>query len=182
VTAAVAILMRFQVLKPFFGSFSAIMTDVGQRGPMPMPAGLKILAGTSPGRDSGGRPVAKPPAFERYAPDPPPWLEGEALAEWRRVAPTLEALDLIKPEDAAMLAAYCLTWQTVADMSAIIRAEGFTTANPSGRMVAHPAAVIRAAAIRDLRPLAAHFGLTPWSESNLAAATGDTDVNDPFAG
>ena len=150
---------------------------------MPMPAGLKILAGTSPGRDSGGRPVAKPPAFERYAPDPPPWLEGEALAEWRRVAPTLEALDLIKPEDAAMLAAYCLTWQTVADMSAIIRAEGFTTANPSGRMVAHPAAVIRAAAIRDLRPLAAHFGLTPWSESNLAAAaTGDTDVNDPFAG
>ena len=67
---------------------------------MPIPPGLRVLSGTSPGRDSGGRLVAKAPAFERCAPDPPDWLEGEALAEWRRVVPTLESLGLIKAEDA----------------------------------------------------------------------------------
>ena len=78
------------------------------------------------------------------------------------------------------MAAYCLTWQTVAEMSAIIRAEGYTMANPSGRRVAHPVVAIRATAIRDLRPLAAHFGLSPWSESNLAAAAVPDDEFDPF--
>jgi P27 family predicted phage terminase small subunit len=160
---------------------TAIITGMGARGPMPAPANLKILHGTSPGRDSGGRLVAKPPAFEKCAPTVPDWLEGAALAEWQRVVPTLESLGLVKAEDAPMLVSYCLTWQTVVDMSAIIRAEGYTESNPSGRRVAHPAVLMRASAMRDLRPLAAHFGLSPWSESNLAAAAVPDDEDDPFA-
>ena len=83
--------------------------------------------------------VAKPPAFERGAPPVPPCLDGAALEEWRKVTPTLEALELLKPEDAPMLASYCLTWGVVVDMSAVIRAEGFTAVNPSsGRCGAAP--------------------------------------------
>ena len=158
-----------------------IILIMGQRGRLPAPAKLKILAGTSPGRDSGGRPIRKPPAFERCAPDVPDGLDGAALEEWRRVVPSLEALDLLKPEDMPMLASYCLCWQTIADTSAVIRAEGYMVANPSARAAAHPLVAVRATAIRDLRPLAAHFGLSPWSESNLAAAAVPEDSDDPFA-
>lgn len=63
----------------------------------PKPARLKLVEGRSPGRDSGGRKVPESPKFIRQAPDAPDWLDAEALAEWRRVAPTLERLDLLKP-------------------------------------------------------------------------------------
>ncbi|CFJ64825.1 phiRv1 phage protein [Mycobacterium tuberculosis] len=75
----------------------------------PKPARLKLVEGRSPGRDSGGRKVPESPKFIRQAPDAPDWLDAEALAEWRRVAPTLERLDLLKPEDRALLSAYCET-------------------------------------------------------------------------
>lgn len=71
----------------------------------PKPARLKLVEGRSPGRDSGGRKVPESPKFIRQAPDAPDWLDAEALAEWRRVAPTLERLDLLKPEDRALLSA-----------------------------------------------------------------------------
>jgi phage terminase small subunit len=41
---------------------------MGTRGPAPRPAGLKLLNGTSPGRDSGGRLVTPAPKFRREAP------------------------------------------------------------------------------------------------------------------
>ena len=55
--------------------------------PTPRPAKLKLLTGVRPGRDSGGRLVPTPPAFERAAPEPPDWLDSEGSAEWRRIVP-----------------------------------------------------------------------------------------------
>ena len=60
------------------------------------PAALRLINGRSPGRDSGGRVVEPPPTFIPEAPEPPEWLIGEALAEWRRIVPGLESLDLLK--------------------------------------------------------------------------------------
>ena len=69
---------------------------------------LKILAGRSPTRDSGGRQIPRVPAFERGAPEPPSSLDPEALAERERVVPTLDAVGSIKPEDRGILTAYCM--------------------------------------------------------------------------
>jgi P27 family predicted phage terminase small subunit len=178
---AVGNLVTDTLASPPVYAFGADNQRMGKRGPMPAPPSLKILSGTAPGRDSGGRVVAKTPAFERDEPTVPDWLDGAALDEWRRVVPTLTSLNLLKPEDGPLLVSYCLTWQEVSDLSAIIRAEGLLETNPSGRRVAHPAVLMRAAAIRDLRPLAQHFGLSPWSESNIAAASVPDAEDDPFA-
>jgi phage terminase small subunit len=75
-------------------------------GRIPVPAGLKLLHGRSEGRDSGGRIVPQPPRFVRETPEPPNSLDDEARAEWDRVVPHLEALDLLKAADQAALACY----------------------------------------------------------------------------
>ncbi len=157
---------------------------MGKRGPVPVPPGLKILAGRSPGRDSGGRPIPKVPAFERAAPDPPDWLDPEALAEWDRIVPTLDALRLIKPEDHGTITARCCAWSRAVRHEAIVAARGPMITNPSGREVPNPAVHAARVAWHDVVKFGALLGLDPVSEVNLAASAADDDDDeyDQFAG
>lgn len=121
----------------------------------PKPARLKLVEGRSPGRDSGGRKVPESPKFIRQAPDAPDWLDAEALAEWRRVAPTLERLDLLKPEDRALLSAYCETWSVYVAAVQRVRAEGLTITSPkSGVVHRNPAVTVAETARMHLLRLA----------------------------
>lgn len=149
----------------------------------PKPARLKLVEGRSPGRDSGGRKVPESPQFIRQAPDAPDWLDAEALAEWRRVAPTLERLDLLKPEDRALLSAYCETWSVYVAAVQRVRAEGLTITSPkSGVVHRNPAVTVAETARMHLLRLASEFGLTPAAEQRLAVAPGDDgDGLNPFA-
>ena len=45
--------------------------------PAPLPAKLLLLHGRGNGKDSAGKLVPTPPAFERVAPEPPEWLDDE---------------------------------------------------------------------------------------------------------
>lgn len=137
----------------------------------------------APGRDSGGRKVPESPKFIRQAPDAPDWLDAEALAEWRRVAPTLERLDLLKPEDRALLSAYCETWSVYVAAVQRVRAEGLTITSPkSGVVHRNPAVTVAETARMHLLRLASEFGLTPAAEQRLAVAPGDDgDGLNPFA-
>ena len=104
------------------------------------PAQLRLLNGRGEGRDSGGRPVAHPPKFVREAPEPPDWLDAEALAEWGRVVEALEPLDVLKVADGAALTVYCETWSRFVWAVKRYRAEGITLVNPdSGNVRKHPA-------------------------------------------
>jgi P27 family predicted phage terminase small subunit len=142
---------------------------MGRRGPAPEPVGLKILKGIGGGRDQAGAPIPVPPAFDRGAPEPPAWLEAEALKVWTRVAPSLDRLDLLKDEDREAFAAYCTAWARFVDAVGTYQAEGLTIAMPpSGRVVAHPAVRVAESAGRDLLRFAQEFGLTPSAEINLA--------------
>jgi hypothetical protein len=73
----------------------------------PIPPGLKILQGRGNGRDSGGRLVPVPPNLERGLPDPPAWLPDEVQAMWEVIAPQVDELGAIKPQDGLVLAALC---------------------------------------------------------------------------
>lgn len=156
---------------------------MGRRGPAAAPAGLKLVNGRSDGRDSGGRPVAPPPNFERLAPEPPEWLSTEARAEWDRVVPELEALDLLKTADRAMLIAYCETWDMYMTAVLKVRAEGMTIVNPdSGLEKKHPVLAVVTEMAGLLRGFAREFGLTPSAEGGLVKAPkGDAGEDDPFA-
>lgn len=145
------------------------------------PAALKLIKGRAPGKDSAGRPVNSGPAFKRLPPEAPDWLSDEARAEWDRVLPGLSRLDLLKPEDAAALAAYCETWATFRQASELVQREGLTFEAKQGTLP-HPAVGIARAAGRELRAWAAHFGLTPSTEQALArGADDDGEEDNPFA-
>lgn len=153
------------------------------------PAALKLISGRGNGTDSGGRKVNPGPAFRRIAPRPPSWMSPEAKAEWRRVTPGLQRLDILKEEDRATLAAYCETWSQFVTATRTVSAEGITTevtsVSASGaettRTVAHPAVAIARAAGRELRAYAAQFGLTPSSEQALARGADSGEDDNPFA-
>lgn len=157
---------------------------MGERGPARQPAALLLLNGTGGGRDSGGRVVEPPPNFVRQAPNPPTWLSREAAAEWRRVVPGLERLDILKPQDRATLTAYCELWSTFAAATRQYRAEGMTLVNPdSGRTYVHPCVQIANNAARQFLRYAQEFGLTASAEHRLNSAnlTPDDDDSNPFA-
>jgi P27 family predicted phage terminase small subunit len=148
----------------------------------PAPTALKLLNGRSEGRDSGGRIVPPVPKFARQAPEPPEWLSGEARAEWDRVVPGLERLDLLKVEDRAVLVAYCETWSRFVAAVSMYRSEGETIVNPdSGNMRRHPAVGIASEAAAQLKTLAGEFGLTPASERHLSPSLPDDAGDDPFS-
>jgi P27 family predicted phage terminase small subunit len=133
--------------------------------PTPRPAALRLLTGVSPGRDSGGRLVPTPPAFERSAPEPPDWLSPEALAEWRRIVPALDALGVLKEPDRAMVSTYCETWSTYVMAIRQVRAEGVTVLNPqTGCRRKNPALSAAETAGAQLLASCREFGLTPSSE------------------
>lgn len=151
-------------------------------GRPPTPPQLQLLNGVREGRDSGGRRVKTPPAFRRIPPKPPTWLSREAKAEWRRVVPGLQRLDLLKEEDRAMLAAYCETWSTFVTATRLVQMEGLTKTLPNGRKLQHPAVAIARTAGRELRAYAGLFGLSPASEQTLATTGSETTDDNPFAG
>lgn len=144
------------------------------------PAPLRLLTGRGNGTDSGGRKVAKPPAFRRIAPSPPTWLSREAKAEWRRVAPGLQRLDLLKEEDRAAFTAYCETWAMYVDARRTIQREGLTYEARRG-VIAHPCVSIVHNTGRELRLWASQFGLTPSAENALAKGGGDEEADNPFS-
>lgn len=148
--------------------------------PAAKPAALKILTGRGDGKDSAGRPVNTGPVFVRVPPEPPEDLTGEALDEWNRVVPGLARLELLKPEDRALLVTYCETWAVFMEATDAIRNEGLFIDAKQG-LLPHPAVGIQRTAGRELRTLAAHFGLSPLTEQALGRGAGDGDDDDPFA-
>ncbi|WP_178031407.1 phage terminase small subunit P27 family [Mycobacterium xenopi] len=145
---------------------------------------LKVLKGRGNGKDSMGRPIPQVPNFERGAPDPPEWLDDEARNLWQRVAPALDRLDLLKPEDREVFVAYCVAWSRFVSAVQTYQAEGMTVTNKrSGRVALHPAVTAAQQASRDLLRFAQDFGLTPAAELNLGKKpAGDDSESDPFAG
>lgn len=158
---------------------------MGKRGPAPAPAGLKLLHGRSEGRDSGGRPVPKPPAFDRTAPACPEWLPADAKAMWEQTVPDLDALHLLKEVDLGVVAAYCLAWDQLLQAVSAYGEQGFATTNArSKRVTVNPCVAAARAAMRDVLVLARELGCTPSAEANLAslAMPGGEDDDNPFAG
>ncbi|WP_405848138.1 phage terminase small subunit P27 family [Streptomyces niveus] len=151
--------------------------------PKRKPAGLKLIEGSRPGRDSGGRKVSETPSFKRLPPEAPEWLPDEARAEWERVVPELARLDLLKPVDRGALTAYCLTWDRLVQAQKQMDEDGSVLSTNSQGRVRHPAVAVIEAASKELRAWAGEFGLTPSAESRVAQqGDGNGGEANPFSG
>jgi P27 family predicted phage terminase small subunit len=153
---------------------------MGRRGPAAAPAGLKLLHGTSEGRDSGGRKVPEVPRFVREAPSPPAWLPVLAREMWDHTVPYLEALDLLKSADLGVLTSYCVAWDQLArSVPLYTEMGGMLIANKrSGTVKANPAVALARAAIRDVLLLARELGCTPSAEAALGALMAGVGTTD----
>lgn len=124
------------------------------------PARLKLSNGRNDHTDSGGKVVNLGPFEKRVCPEPPDWLPDEAKAEWDRVGPSLDALNLLKAEDRAAFVTYCVL---VAEF----------------RKHAEDGATSKITAVsRELRAWCVQFGLTPTSEQKLPSPD---EEDDPFS-
>lgn len=85
---------------------------MGTRGPVGYSAKVHQLRGTVPHALRGGVKAA-PLKLRPSAPEPPPWLDSEAEAEWQRVVSTLDAQGLLSPVDRAIVASYCSAWSVL---------------------------------------------------------------------
>lgn len=169
-------------------------------GRTPAPAKLKLLQGSRPGRDSGGRKVSLPPPTTGEPPEPPAWLGEYAAEVWVISAPQLIKLKLTKAEDFAALATYCEAVEQFRDATLDIRERGLIHETikegvrivypsdpffdpqkpderrgyfePSPEIVrkANPSVAVQHAAAMRIKSIGMQFGFTPASANAVSPA------------
>jgi P27 family predicted phage terminase small subunit len=138
---------------------------------IPKPMKIKILNG-DPNKDrlNFNEPVPKPGRTTA-----PSILKGTAMAEWRRVYPILEGMQIITQADRTILAAYCMVWGTIVDVQRQINKlqDAAITAgkDPSNaylikgdeKIYLNPLMRIRSNSLAELNTFAAKLGLSEFS-------------------
>lgn len=108
---------------------------MGERGPVPAPDSVRARRGNPGNRAAPERVKATP-----GAPNPPTWLDREAMAEWRRVVPDLDRMGVLAKLDRAVLAAYCAAWSKFVRAEKILNDEELVAERRAGNGPAkHPA-------------------------------------------
>lgn len=141
------------------------------RGPKPKPTALRLLDG---GRSTT---VSTEPVFTAPAemPEPPFYLNTEAADEWRRVVPDLYTTGVYTTVDQTMLAAYCMAYsrwvRAEMDLDRMAAVDptthGVMMKTTNGNAIQNPLVGVASTARRDMQRLAAEFGLTPSSRTQL---------------
>jgi P27 family predicted phage terminase small subunit len=162
------------------GDKTASKRGTSMPGPKPTPTHLKLLRG-----NPGKRPIHPEPEPEisPAVPEPPPFLTGYAVDEWRRVAPVLYRLSLLTLADLMPFAAYCQAysrWRTAEEALADMatgdeETKGLLVERADGKEEQNPLVRITSNAARDMVRYAAEFGMTPSARSRVRAGTGGRD-------
>jgi P27 family predicted phage terminase small subunit len=137
-------------------------------GPPPVPTRLKVLRG-NPGHRRLNLVEPEPRALPA-CPEPPPFIIGYAAEEWRRAAPDLHAIGLLRGVDVMLLAAYChhvATWRTA--IEALARNPGLLVKAADGTARRNPLVKIAADASLDMLRFANTLGMGAAARSRIAA-------------
>ncbi len=149
---------------------------MGRRGPPPKPAHLKMLEG-----NPCKRPLPAPgPRPRRDRVSCPDWLLPEAKAEWKRLAPELERLELLTPLDRAAFAGYCQSYGHWLEAETVLRKQGRLYVTPSGRVRERPEVEIARKSLQLMRALAVEFGLSPTARARLSLPAAIDHEDDEF--
>lgn len=157
---------------------------MGKRGPKPQPTAIRLLEGGLSRRGSENEP--RPP-IPVEIPEPPIYLKGYALEEWNRVIGDLYSTGVYANLDQTMLSAYCMSFgrwiQAELDLERMASVDpathGAMIKTTNGNAIQNPLVGVASTARRDMQRLAAEFGLTPSSRTQLDSGRGQAD--DPIA-
>lgn len=138
------------------------------RGRRSIPTKLKILHG-----NRGNRPLPEgEPEPPTAIPTPPDHLGDVAKAEWNRIAPLLEQLDLVSHLDSAALAAYCVCYERWVEAENKVRKHGMIVMSPDKKFpMKSPYLSCAESAMEAMRKFLTEFGLSPASRVRLAKPT-----------
>jgi P27 family predicted phage terminase small subunit len=131
--------------------------------------------------NAGKRPTNKFDNVELIPPQMPPCpehLDVEARKVWERLAPQLHARGLLTELDVDALGALCSTQAILSEARERLADEGLVVTGPRGAVKPSPWLAIANQAQRDLRSLAAEFGLTPLSRQRITVVP--PPAPDPF--
>jgi P27 family predicted phage terminase small subunit len=153
----------------------------------PVPTKLKLIRG-NPGKRAI-RPEPEP-IVPLELPEPPDFLNEEAIAEWSRIGEELRRLRLLTVADTKPLAAYCVSYSrwAAAERALKMMAErdpvtkGLMVKGSLGNPVQNPLVKVASNAARDMVRYAAEFGLTPVARARIAAGPGPDQPPSKFAG
>lgn len=134
-------------------------------GRKPKPSNIHKLHG-NPGRRAPNKAEPKP---DVVVPEPPDHLSENAVLEWNRVAPELEALGLISAIDRTAFAAYCQSYARWISAEEKLAKYGEVVKSPSGYPMQSPYISIANTALKFVRDFATEFGMTPSSRSRVQA-------------
>ncbi len=147
------------------------------RGRKPKPTALKLLEG-NPGKRPLNEHEPKPPKGTIRCPT---WLEAEAKKEWRRLAPSLEAMGVLTTADITAFAGYCQAYARWKEAEEFISQHGSIFQTPSGYVQQVPQLSIAQQNLKIMQSFCSEFGLTPATRSRIIANTGEkTDAEDPM--
>ena len=132
-------------------------------GRRPLPTVLKILRGTA----NVTRLPKEEPTPKIRIPRPPPHVQGEALAEWKRISKKLHKLKLLTAIDGTALAAYCIEYERWADANDKLRAHGTIGKTKNGQFIQSPYLCVANRASCEMRKWLIEFGMTPSSRSRV---------------
>jgi len=139
------------------------------RGRKPLPTALKVLEGD---RGKGRRPLNKnEPKPPKGTIKCPTWLVPEAKKEWKRLAPSLEAMGLLTIWDIDSFSAYCQAYARWREAEEFITQHGSIFKTPSGYVQQE----IAGKGYKNMACCAERFGLNPLLRSwNLASHIGSS--------
>lgn len=138
-------------------------------GRKPKPAELKLLTG-NPGKRAVRRAAESVPQRKR-APSPPVWLPEDGQEEWRRVAPLLLAMRVLRDTDLTALAVYCEAYARFREARKELDENGgLTTDTGTGSIKTHPSVTVLNQAVAQMRAFMVEFGMTPSSRGRVAPA------------
>lgn len=139
-------------------------------GRKPKPIALRVLEG-----NPGHRPIpadSPEPELPAECPEPLSYLSRMAKIEWRRVAPELYRLGLLKGLDVQPLAIYCQAYADLRKAQEVLNKDGLTYihVNKAGEenLTVRPEHYIVQACMKQIKAFCTEFGMTPSSRSRLS--------------
>lgn len=146
------------------------------KGRPPTPTALKILKG-NPGKRALNK--REPAPGPRRSLAPPAYLQGDAVVEWRRLAPVLFRLGLLTEIDGDALAQYCQLWARWREAERELAKTGMVIKGGKGFPVLSPYLGIAHRTLIELRAMLVQFGMTPAARARVKTDPGPAP-DDPF--
>lgn len=136
------------------------------KGRKPTPTAVKVLRG-NPGR----RPVdiTGEPRPDSSIPHCPAHLNDEAKREWRRMVKKLHEAGLFTYIDKAALAMYCQAWGRWVEAEEKLEKHGSIMKTKNGNLIQNPYLAVANRAMKQLKEMAAEFGMTPSARTRVKA-------------